>query len=318
MSARLLVFIAFALAASPAGAMILASGDGRGNTTAPPDDFGFANVGNAGQTAVYLGAGWVISANHVPLRQVVLQGKPYPALPGSKVQMRNENALVSADVAMYRLRDVPDLPSLRVRRTPPRVGDLVLLAGNGYRRGAPVEFQGEPGWEWSRQAALGWGTNTVKSVGLMVSINLGNATAAFETDFSGEGATEHEAQVAIGDSGGGAFIKRGDTWELAGVLFASSQHPDQTERTAIRGNLTYIADLSVYRDQILAVMACDDDLACIDERRTRRASSCTSICGEGFAWSLVVPLLVGPPFRPLFRRRWPSWVRLRRRPRAPS
>ena len=112
MSARLLVFIAFALAASPAGAMILTSGDGRGNTTAPPDDFGFANVGQAGQTAVYLGAGWVISANHVALRQVGLQGIPYKALPRSKVRIRNESARVSADIAMYRLSDVPDLPSL--------------------------------------------------------------------------------------------------------------------------------------------------------------------------------------------------------------
>ena len=128
----------------------------------------------------------------------------------------------------------------------------------------------------------------------------------FETDFSGGQATKHEAQVAVGDSGGGAFIKRGDTWELAGVLFAADRNPEQPKRTSIQGNLTLIADLSVYRDQILAVIACDDDRDCIDARRARAPSS----CGEGFAWSLVAPLLV--------RRRWPSWAPLRRRRREPS
>jgi hypothetical protein len=322
MSARLLVFIALVLAAPPAGAMILASGDGSGNTSAPADDFGFANVGDAGQTAVYIGAGWVISANHVGVGPVVLEGVTYEALPGSKVRMRNRGARVSPDLAMFRLREVPSLPSLPIRHTPPEVGDLVFLAGHGYGRDTPVEFQGAPGWAWSDEAALRWGTNTVKAVGLMITVGSGNATATFETNFSGKGATEHEAQVALGDSGGGAFIERGDTWELAGVLFAASLYPGQAKRTSIRGNLTYIADLSIYRDQILAIMACDDDLECVREGRARRASSCTSNCGDGFAWSLVAALLVRPRFKPLFRplfkRRWPSWVRLRRRPRAPS
>ena len=46
--------------------MIIASGDGTGNTTAPADDPGFANVGNrGGLTGVYLGRRWVLTANHV-------------------------------------------------------------------------------------------------------------------------------------------------------------------------------------------------------------------------------------------------------------
>ena len=49
--------------------------------------------------------------------------------------------------------------------------------------------------------------------------------------------------MAVGDSGGGAFIKRGDTWELAGVLFAADRNPEQPKRTSIQGNLTLIADL---------------------------------------------------------------------------
>ena len=311
MSARLLIFIALTLLASPAGALVLASGTGSGNTTAPADDFGFANVGKSRESAVYLGSGWLITANHVAHESVVLEGVRYETLPKSKVRLRNYRARISPDLAMFRLREVPDLPSLPIRPMPPEVGQLVFLAGNGYGSDAAAEFRGNPGWSWSNEKHLRWGTNTVRTVGLIITVKQGNATSAFETDFSGGQATKHEAQVAVGDSGGGAFIKRGDTWELAGVLFAADRNPEQPKRTSIQGNLTLIADLSVYRDQILAFVACDDDRDCIEaRRRTRQASSCSSACGEGFAWSLVVPLLV--------RRRWPSWARLRRRRREPS
>ena len=306
MSARLLIFIAIILLASPAGALVLASGEGSRNTTAPADDFGFANVGKTRESVVYLGSGWVITANHVSVGPVVLDGDSYVLLPQSKVRIRNPRARVSPDLAMFRLQAVPDLPSLPIRATPPEVGQIVFLAGNGYGRGAAVEYQERFGWSWSDEQDLRWGTNTVRAIGLTITVRQGNATSAFDTDFSANPATEHEAQVAVGDSGGGAFIKRGDTWELAGVLFASDHDAGQTQRTAIQGNLTLIADLSVYRDQILAVIACDDDRDCIDARRARAPSS----CGEGFAWSLVAPLLV--------RRRWPSWAPLRRRRREPS
>lgn len=308
------ISLAIALVAAPAGALIVVSGDGRGNTEPPPDDFGFANVGDAAQTAVYIGRGWVLTASHVPEGPVVLQGVVYEPVAGSKVRMRNDDEHFMADLALFRLREPPDLPSLPIRPTPPEEGDLVFLAGNGFGRGEAVELEGEPGWAWSKDAALRWGTNRVRSVRLMIAIGFGNLTAAFETDFSTRDGTEHEAQVTVGDSGGGAFIKRDGTWELAGILFAENQYDEQPRRTAIAGNLTYVADLSVYRDQIFAAMDCDGDYPCMRQRMARRASSCQSVCGEGFAWSGVVLLLV----RPRSTRTWPSWARRRRRPPAPS
>ena len=55
--------------------MIIASGDGTGNTTAPADDPGFAHVGNrGGLTGVYLGRRWVLTANHVGEGDIELLG----------------------------------------------------------------------------------------------------------------------------------------------------------------------------------------------------------------------------------------------------
>ena len=51
---------------APAAAVIIASGDGTGNTSAPADDPGFAHVAiKSGLSAVYIGDGWVLTANHV-------------------------------------------------------------------------------------------------------------------------------------------------------------------------------------------------------------------------------------------------------------
>ena len=55
--AGLLLLSALALApwGTPSHAVIIATGDGTGNKTPPPDDPGFANVGAMSGTAVYLG-----------------------------------------------------------------------------------------------------------------------------------------------------------------------------------------------------------------------------------------------------------------------
>src|SRR3954453_2320559 len=54
---------------SPAKAVILAGGN-NGNTSAPADDPGFANIGissTGGASTIYLGNGWALTASHVTL-----------------------------------------------------------------------------------------------------------------------------------------------------------------------------------------------------------------------------------------------------------
>ena len=59
------ILLLLAAATLPAQAVIIDSGDGTGNTSAPADDPGWANVGqNAGFSGVYLGDGWILTAQH--------------------------------------------------------------------------------------------------------------------------------------------------------------------------------------------------------------------------------------------------------------
>ena len=77
-------------------------------------------------------------------------------------------------------------------------------------------------------------------------------TDMFYTDFD---SIAGEAQGAIYDSGGGVFYDSGSEWELAGLMLTGSTGSGQPGSTAIFGNQTYMADLSVYSSQINATTA---------------------------------------------------------------
>ena len=77
-----------------ASAVIIDSGDGTGNTSAPSPDPGWDHVGVAsGLTAVYLGDGWVLTAAHVGVGPVDFGGTlydPQPNWPEGQIYNANE------------------------------------------------------------------------------------------------------------------------------------------------------------------------------------------------------------------------------------
>ena len=113
MSLRLLFMIAIMLLlpAAMAGAVIIDSATGTGNTTAPPDDPGWSHVGRrGGTTAIYLGHGWAITARHVGEGTIRLGGVDYPPVPGSEIEI-DHGAGEVADIVLFRCR-----PRRRSRR----------------------------------------------------------------------------------------------------------------------------------------------------------------------------------------------------------
>ena len=70
--------------------MVIDTEFGTGNTNAPADDPGWANVGVLGiGNGVYLGDRWVLTAAHVGAGEIVLAGTTYAAEDGSAVQLTN-------------------------------------------------------------------------------------------------------------------------------------------------------------------------------------------------------------------------------------
>ena len=102
--------------ATHASAVIIVSGDGSGNTTAPADDPGFANVGIRGSgSAVYLGDGWALTAAHVGAGWTWFNGIDYNAVPNSAVQLANppgQGFTPGTDLLMYQIQGQPNLPAI--------------------------------------------------------------------------------------------------------------------------------------------------------------------------------------------------------------
>jgi hypothetical protein len=99
---------------------------------------------------------------------------------------------------------------------------------------------------------LRWGTNRIFATRFDLDAH-GVRTPAFAMRFD-QGDTRHEAQAATGDSGGAVFIARKGRFELAGVLIAIVGQPEQPPETALYGNLTTAADLSVFRRELAALL----------------------------------------------------------------
>jgi hypothetical protein len=257
LAAAILLVLCVAL---PARAILIDSGDGTGNSTAPADDPGWTHVGaRGGLNAVYLGYGWVVTAAHVGPGPVSLGGTTYPDVPGSYVAVIHSGS-TQADLGVYRIDPYPHgIPALEIPTSPAAVGAEVMLIGRGKPRGPATQWMGIDGWEWGLGAVKRWGTNEIGAdLGPGPPVNttdlvIGSLTTrSLVADFS-ENAPGDEGIVTVGDSGGGLFVHDGSSWKLGGVSFALGTYDGQPASTALYGNVTYAADLSYYRAQVLAV-----------------------------------------------------------------
>jgi hypothetical protein len=240
--------LAIALAL-PARALVV-DGDEEAARREPATGGPVAAVGKIrGLSGVYLGQGWVITAGHVGAGDFGLEGASYPPVPESWRQLHSDGA-TPADVGLFRVEPAPKLPPLEIARRGPGLGEALLLVACGLGRGERFEWEGRVGFHWDPLAVRRWGRNRVATTGIEVP-GAGASTHAFATLFStGE---PQEAQAAVGDSGGGAFVLRRGSWRLAGILFSIAGHPGQPPQTAVDGNATHLVDLSRYLEQIEAV-----------------------------------------------------------------
>jgi hypothetical protein len=249
---------AVALLVLGASAVIIDGVDGTANTSAPPDDPGWDHVGTRGNlTAIYLGDGWVLTANHVGISDIVLGGVAHPPVLQSQSQVEH------GDLQLFRLVTEPGLPPLPLTSSSPSFDSDLVMIGHGRDRGPATSWGGLSGYAWDTTFSMRWGTNRVSSrVPFdVVTDGAGGLTRTFAADFGSGLPTLHEAMGAVGDSGGAVFVDTGVSWELAGVIYAKDSEPGQPAETALYTNDTWIVDLSYYRPQILAISA---ERACSD------------------------------------------------------
>ena len=275
----------------PAAAVVIVTGDGTGNTTAPQFDPGWGNVARHGDgTAVYLGNRWAITADHVVGKNTVFPSGSFEMVEDSKIQLENPAGIgltQYTDLAMYRLKDDPGLPGLSLSVVPPAVGTPVTMIGAGRSRWAESPYNSvvpfdisfsEDEWVWTEAtwpgdvrgyyldetSVMRWGNNYIADDGepdadhLVVLDGEHGDVMSLVTQFDEQSNIPHEAQAVAGDSGGGVFTRVGEDWQLAGIVHAHFPYPDQPDYTVMFGNTTYLADVSKYRTQIESIMSAPD------------------------------------------------------------
>jgi hypothetical protein len=226
------------------------------NITGPPNGAPWANIGSVnGSSGIYVGAGWALTPFHVGPGNIDLNGTVFP-FSGTYERLTNSDGSV-ADLVLFRLAALPALPRLALASRRPLSGsDVDLLACGRIAGTGETELGDYTGFYWSAGQYKSWGNNRVNLSAVTINVGFGKVTA-FTTDFTAPGLTQtsHEAQAAQGDSGGGVFQLNGQSWQLAGMISAISNLPNQPAGSAAYGNSTYAADIATYSSQIAGVMA---------------------------------------------------------------
>lgn len=212
-----------------------------------------------GPSIVYLGNGWALTARHVGHGEILLDGRIYEPDSGRRHTLLNENG-TAADAMVFALEPdppPPDWPLLPIAEEPVQPGEEVLLIGfgRGRQRVAAIELDGVErfAFEWSARGEKRWGTNRVTSAYERTSqsaFSTRSFSFVFDPAHSPE-ATVHEAQAAVGDSGGGVFVRRDGEWQLAGLMISVATDSRAPGASSSYGDRTYVADLTHYREEIL-------------------------------------------------------------------
>ena len=249
------------LASGPARAVLLGSTDGSGNTTAPADDPGWDRVGTVnGSTGVYLGDGFVLSAQHVDAGNFVLGSTTYNLdLAYTPQYLQTQSGPDAyADLVIFRIVGGPTTSLLPIYGGSSEIGMTATTIGYGLDRGAEVPDQG---WLWGSTATKRWGQNVIDAT-----FTISEGASFYESlvsDFDrvggfGSGLAQ-EAHAATGDSGGALFIKDGVVWKLAGIMTAvtESGRSFYDNDTVLPGNQPdrlFSVRLSAYDDWILTTI----------------------------------------------------------------
>ena len=265
---RHLLLTLLLLLAPAAQAVITATADGTGNTTAPADDPGWANVGTCGCcTAVYLGKGWVATANHVGTCNPTFHGTTYTYDGVSAFQAVNPQTSIAgvtqgtlADLLFFKLTTWPEktdaaLHLLHISPGPAPMGATLTMIGDGLSRGVQswVTVSGQcsrasplplscNSYTAVAPTTMRWGTAQVSTAQTPVT-----GAAGFITFFS---ADPNSAEGVTGDSGGGVFYKNGGKWYLTGIMV--NVYHSQGASSATQGtDYTYMVDLFYYAPQVV-------------------------------------------------------------------
>jgi hypothetical protein len=235
------------------------------NTTAPAGLDGWNYVGQiGGASGIYLGNGWVLTADHVGAGNINLNGTTYNWNGKPEIRLNNNNNSADpTDLVMFQLTSQPaGLSPLTLANTSPSGGDSFTNVGYGVARNTALEYfaydsttqtyslisgpagSSASGFGVGSINTKSWGTNQVQGFSSF-NIGWGNVHTFYGEFF---GFTD---QLINGDSGGAVFDSAGN---LIGVNDAIGTFPNQPASTVFFDDVSYMIDLAPFHDQIQSIV----------------------------------------------------------------
>lgn len=259
------------IVASESHAIILHGEDNSANQTDPGNGAPWnyvAHLGNlsgtgVGSSAVYLGWGWMLTADHVAQRSSVSfdGGVTSLAVDASSWQQVAEDV----DLKVFRLSDDPELAPLMLYEDAQESADLnqgSTLVGWGVGRDPNESDPGDDVVPWGDNSTREkrWGFNDTDASTTTFELD-GRSTDALRT-FLDNDAGPNQAAATMHDSGGAMFQELNGEWYLSGISIGVSQGDQSTFGTAgigggplaHSGDENYFARMATYSDDINAII----------------------------------------------------------------
>lgn len=252
-----LIFFVGLICAAPARGLVT-YGDDPLSLSAPANGAPWDHVAQVAGSAsgVYLGNGFLLTAGHVNLDtsptappQVFLNSAAYDL--DRTYGEQGVQFLAGVDLKVLKITGNPGLPALQLTLAGEvDYGKSSLLIAWGTGKGAVVPDQG---WLWGDDTTLAerWGTN--QTSGYIVN----DAGQTYLETLFNRSAGSSEAQVTIGDSGGGLFqMSTGGVWKLAGIAdlapYGHAYYDNDLSTPGDQPDAAYYLRVQTYRNQILA------------------------------------------------------------------
>lgn len=223
-----------------------------------------ATSGQIGGSAVHLGDGWMLTADHVG-------SIAFTTFDGSEFYNRDVSQptvqIGTTDMKLFRLDTVPAVSAAQIYfGSAETTAPATLIAwGRGRDPSVPVNSD-TVAWSNSlNTSAKRWGENRPAAIDDLSYFNE-NTSKSYdqETIFtvlgdSNTGLGANEAGLLTHDSGSGMFQQIGGVWYLIGLAYAVevsgvSTFGDDDINSIDRGDLNYFVRVSTYSDEILTVI----------------------------------------------------------------
>jgi hypothetical protein len=281
-----------------AEAEVVGTDPGNQDTSTPPATAtnavisGYNNVGQVdGASGVYLGNGWVLTADHVGAGTFVLNGGTYTAVSGSATRLSSPDTYgtaspVGADLLLFRVNGASSLPGLTLASSEIANGQEIFSVGFGLSRPAdetPTTYYisgSGSNTTWSTtysDTATGsdgayaesgggvrmWGNNYVTTYNstsgeignmgdpVVNTFSVNGPIQGFVTQFYQNTPYDTEEQQIAVGDSGGGVFNDSD--QLVGINDATLNLDGQPGNTAAYADGSEYADLFQYENQIEAI-----------------------------------------------------------------